>query len=308
MDSAELAPLVIFVYKRPGVTKQMLAAINRNLLAEKTETFIFCDGYKNDSDKEQVDEVRHIILDFAKHNNFKSVTVYESQKNKGLANSIIDGVTKIITKYGKVIVLEDDLLTSHNFLKFMNDCLDFYEKDLSVWSIGGTLRKVKKLERYDKDIYACYRAGSWGWASWLDRWEIVDWNVSDYDSYLNDRKRKRKFNRGGSDLSRMFEMQHNQEIDSWWIRWVYQESKNDMISIFPRKSLVKNIGYGEEATHTTIKRDIYHTECCEDYDYKLEHVEIDERIMREIQWYFSRVYRTLGKYKEMIWEMFHKRR
>ncbi len=288
-----LAPLVVFVYRRPDVTKQMLAAINRNCLAEQTDAFIFCDGFKDASDKDSVTAVRDIVHEFARHNRFKSVTIKEASANKGLANSVISGVAEVIHTYGKVIVLEDDLLTSHNFLNFMNDCLDFYEDDASVWSIGGTLRKMRRLDKYKKDIYAHYRIGSWGWATWINRWERVDWNISDYDSFIKNRKQKRRFNRGGSDLTGMLRAQHKGQIDSWAVRWGYQASKENMVSIFPRKSLVKNIGFGEDATHTALGKDIYETECCEDFEYSLEHVEIDERLMREYRWYLSRVYRTI---------------
>lgn len=289
----ETAPLVIFVYKRPDVTRKMFDAVNHNLLAEQTDLFIFCDGYKDSSDKESVQAVRNIVRDFVKHNKFRSVTVKESPQNKGLANSIIAGVTEVINKYGQVIVLEDDLLTSHNFLQFMNDCLAFYRDDCSVWSIGGTLKKLKYLNRYTKDIYACYRVGSWGWATWLDRWNCVDWNVSDYDEFMKNRKRKQRFNRGGSDLTGMLRAQHEGEIDSWAVRWGYQASKENMVSIFPRRSLVQNIGFGTGATHTALGKDIYGTECCEDFVYHLEPVEIDKRLMREYRWYLSRVYRTI---------------
>lgn len=299
-----VAPLVIFVYKRPDIAKQMLTAINKNLLVEKTDVFIFSDGSKSDSDKEKVNEVRNIIHEFSKNNNFKSVTIEESSVNKGLANSVINGVTKIINQYGKVIVLEDDLIASHNFLQFMNDCLEFYKDDTSVWSIGGMLgaafKKLRHLEQYDKDIYACYRAGSWGWASWRDRWEKIDWEMSDYDSFMKDRKRKKLFNRGGSDLVGMLRMQHDGKIDSWAIRWVYYQSKENMVSIFPCKSLIKNIGFGVDATHTSIGKNIYETECCEDYEYKLEHVKIDKKLMRDYQWQLSRVYRTIMDWRAKI--------
>lgn len=306
-----LAPLVIFVYKRPDITKQMFDAINKNLLAEQTDVFIFCDGSKNDSEREKVNAVRNVVHKFANSNNFRSVTVKESSSNKGLANSVISGVTEVINKYGKVIVLEDDLIAAHNFLQFMNDCLEFYENDLSVWSIGGMLAEaykgLKHLNKYDKDIYACYRGGSCGWASWCDRWEKVDWEMSDYDSFITDRKRKKLFNRGGSNLVGMLRMQHDGKIDSWAVRWIYQQSKENMISIFPRKPLIKNIGFGADATHTSVGGKIFETEYYEDYEYKLEHVEIDKKLMRDYQWQLSRVNRTIMAYWAKMSNIFDKK-
>lgn len=124
------APLVIFVYNRVDLTRKMLDAINKNTIANKTDVFIYSDGPKNEKDKQMVSEVRICIHKFSTQNNFKSVKIIESDYNKGLAKSIIEGVTEIIRANNRIIVLEDDLLAADNFLEFMNDCLDFYEKTI----------------------------------------------------------------------------------------------------------------------------------------------------------------------------------
>ena len=123
----KLAPVVLFVYNRPEHTKQTVEALQKNELAIKSELFIYSDAPKNIGVKEKIDEVRKYIKSI---NGFKKVTVIKREKNWGLAASIIDGVTKIVNEYGKVIVLEDDLVTSPYFLKFMNDALEFYKKKI----------------------------------------------------------------------------------------------------------------------------------------------------------------------------------
>lgn len=285
----ELAPLIIFVYNRADVTEKMLEAINKNELTEDTEVYIFSDGSKNTEDKEKVDHVREIISRFRNSNNFKEVHIIEAEENKGLANSIISGVTEIIRRYGKVIVLEDDLITATNFLTFMNECLEFYRDNPKIWSIGGTSYLLPALEKYPHDVYTCYRGESWGWASWLDRWEKVDWDISDYEQFMHDRKRKKMFRRGGQDMVDALKRQREGKTDSWAIRWCYQQSKEDMLTILPSKSLVKNIGWGEAGTHCSDKEDIFHTSVeGEGYRFKLEDVQVNAGIMKDFRRYYSR--------------------
>ena len=136
-----LAPIVLFVYNRPWHTKQTVEALQKNELAKESELFIYCDEAKNEDAGKSVDEVREYI---DKVDGFKKVTIIKREKNWGLADSIIDGVTKIVNEYGKIIVLEDDLVTSPYFLKFMNDGLEFYKDEKKVFGITGYAFPVKK--------------------------------------------------------------------------------------------------------------------------------------------------------------------
>lgn len=283
----ELAPLVIFVYNRAELTEKMLEAINRNELAEDTEVYIFSDGAKNIEDEQKVKEVRKVINLFKCDNNFREVHIIEAEVNKGLANSIISGVTKVINAYGKVIVLEDDLITATNFLKFMNECLEFYKDNPKIWSVAGTTYYLPSLENYPHDVYTCYRGESCGWGSWLDRWKRIDWNVADYEEFMNDRRRRKKFCRGGQDMVTSLRRQMEGKTDSWAIRWCYQQYKEDMLTILPVKSLTTNIGWGGSGTHSDIDR--FHTKIeGEGYEFFLENIDIDERLMRDFRNYFSK--------------------
>lgn len=293
-----LAPLVVFVYNREEITRKMLDAINKNFLADSTELFIFSDGWKSEKDMEKVIRVRTLIKEFKENNNFKKVTVIEAEKNKGLANSIIGGVTKVMNEYGRVIVLEDDLITANNFLRFMNDCLDYYEDIDKVWSIGGTTYKLPHLATYKHDVYACYRGESCGWASWKNRWDMVDWEVSDYQQFMHSMRKHRKFKRGGQDMVSALKLQMDGQTDSWAIRWCYCQSMNDMITILPRKSFIKNIGWGDEGTHAKDDKDYFGTAIeSEDFEYTLEQVRIDKTLMRDFRKYFSKFYIFFNKLK-----------
>lgn len=245
-----LAPIILFTYNRLEETVKTVESLSSNFLAKDSFLFIFSDGPKNINDVEKVGLVRDYIKSIK---GFKSISIKESTTNQGLANSVICGVNEIMNDFGKVIVLEDDLITSPNFLNFMNQALDFYEENNQVFSISGYTMNLSNLKNINDDFYFGYRGSSWGWATWRDRWESVDWDLKDFKGLSF--KEKCKFSKGGSDLPRMLNNQLNKKIDSWAIRWVYHQFTTNSFTIFPSKSKVNNIGYGGSATHTkTINR------------------------------------------------------
>lgn len=243
----ELAPICLFTYNRLEETKQTIAALKKNNLAAESELFIFSDAGKNKNAQEKVLKVRAYLKTIS---GFKKIEIVEAPENKGLANSIITGVTQVVNTYGKVIVLEDDLITTPNFLDFMNKALFFYKQNEKIYSISGYSMDLPSLKNYSKDYYLGYRASSWGWATWKEKWQDVDWDVKDYNTFKSSFLMKKKFNRGGSDLSRMLKNQMNGKIDSWAIRWCYHQFKKDMFTVFAAKSKVSSIGFGADATHT----------------------------------------------------------
>ncbi len=250
-----IAPVLLFTYKRLDVLKQTVTALQNNLLARETELFIFSDGGKSDADKEKVDEVRKYIKSVG---GFKKVVVIESAINKGLANSIIGGVTSIIANYESVIVLEDDLVTSTNFLAFMNQALEHYRKNPKIFSVAGFSFMIDGLAK--KDVYFTMRASSWGWATWKDRWEAIDWEVRNYNSFKKSSKQRQLFNRMGSDMAGMLDKQMNGKMDSWAIRWCFHQFQNQTFTVNPARSKIRNIGFAEGATHTVESFKRYDTE------------------------------------------------
>jgi hypothetical protein len=246
--SSKFAPILLFAYKRLDVLKQTVSALQDNFGAADTELFIFSDAPKSERDKSEVLLVRDYVRTIS---GFKNVVITESTVSKGLANSIIEGVSKVIRTYGKVIVLEDDLITSRNFLCFMNCALEYYETNQHIFSISGYTFPFKKPLNYKYDNYIITRGSSWGWASWQDRWETVDWAVTDYDQFLSNRNIRKKFSESGSDLVDMLKRQMSGKMDSWAIRWWYQQSKQNQFTAYPVISKVLNNGFDKDATHTT---------------------------------------------------------
>lgn len=275
-----LAPLILFVYNRPTHTRLTVEALLKNNLAPETDLYVYSDAAKNNSSNEKVEEVRAFIHQIS---GFKSITIIERQENMGLANSIISGVTEVIQKYKRVIVLEDDLLTSTDFLEYMNEALNVYEARPAIWSISGYQYPFGIPGNYPHDVYLSKRPHSWGWATWEDRWSKSNWNVLPDDPVFKNNTLKKAFNEGGEDLTRMLWSQVNGEIDSWYVRWAYSQFQNNCYSVFPVQSKVKNIGVDGSGTHFKHANNKYQTEISH---YKVnfpEHIEPNEEFFKLLQ-------------------------
>ena len=244
-----LAPIIMFAYNRLDTLKKTVNALEKNILADKSNIIIFSDYAKNIEDQKKVNQVREYLDELQNNHGFNSIDIRYSQENFGLARSIINGVSNVIERFGKVIVLEDDLITSTDFIEYMNEALKFYEDDKRIWSISGYTFNIKIPKSYNHDVFFTRRLCSWGWATWKDRWNLIDWEVSDFESFNGNKRYKKSFNMGGRDLSNMLKAQMEGEIDSWAIRSCYSQFKHNMYTVYPVKSKVKNIGFSGSGTH-----------------------------------------------------------
>lgn len=240
-----LAPICLFTYNRPDETRKTIEALQLNKLALESELFVFSDGPKREEDDAKVQETRSILKTIS---GFRKVEFIEAPENKGLANSIIDGVSRILEKYGKVIVLEDDLITSSNFLDFMNQALDYYETDRRIHSVNGYSLKLKSNRA---DVYFQQRPFPWGWGTWTDRWSIEIFNKTKLSNLITEDKTiLPQFKKAcGDDISRMLMNSLNGKNDSWYVRWAFDHFRKHTYSVFPSKSFVQNIGHSSEGTH-----------------------------------------------------------
>lgn len=296
------APVVVFGFNRPDVFGETIRALKNNSLATDTNLHIFIDGPRNEEDVLKVGNVAKIAHAVT---GFKSVTVNASPVNKGLANSIISGVTEIIEQYGRVIVVEDDLIVATSFLTYMNQFLDKYEHDYRIFQVSGFGVKIKPPKDYNYDIYMHIRAQSWTWGTWKDRWETVDWKVSDFIELSRDKKKQRAFNKGGSDLFGMLKGYMNGVNNSWYIRFNYSMFKQKKYAIVPVKSLVLNEGFGAEATHCNTynryKVDFQREE--KKYFRSPSTIEPDIRLYQQAVKYWSIRYRIYGKIMTLIYKL-----
>lgn len=289
----KLAPVVIFVYARPEHAMETIESLASNYHAQDTDVYIYSDAAKNEDVESRVEQVRSYIDSLTQMKLFKTLTINKAETNKGLAESIITGVSEIIEEYGRVIVVEDDLVSSVDFLQFMNDALNYYEADSRIWSICGYTFKIKFPLNYKHDLYLSHRGGSWGWATWKDRWANIDWEVSDYPDFKHNKKMRRHFNRGGLDMSRMLDSQMQGKIDSWAIRWCYAQSKINKLTVYPTVSRIQNIGLDGTGSHcgVTTKYDSFLSDGT--VECKMENIDIDKRVMKSYRDHFGTRYAFL---------------
>lgn len=289
-----LSPILLFVYNRFEHLENTVNSLKANSLARDSELHIFSDGPKDENDM-GVETVRQYIKDI---NGFKKIKIYENEFNAGLADSIISGVSKIIESSNKVIVVEDDLVVSKNFLSYMNRALDFYEFDdktmsISAYNYPTDLFKVPK--HYNKDVFYSLRNSSWGWGTWKNCWNIVDWELKDYYSFIKDSNAIKKFNLGGEDLTRMIKMQNNNEISSWAIRFCYAHYKNNMYSVTPIETLVDNTGHDGSGTHTRKNKSFSSNKMFSEKEIVFEDLEYDSIVQERHRLVFKKniIYKVL---------------
>jgi hypothetical protein len=288
-----LAPIVLFCYNRLDTLQQTVESLQQNYWAEESELFIFSDGAKKVEDEPVIAQVRDYLKTIT---GFKKIVITEAVKNKGLANSIIGGVHEIINRYDKVIVLEDDLVSSRNFLLYMNKALDYYKNNPKIFSVTGFSIPIRGLD--ENSVYFTQRANSCGWGTWKDRWNEIDWEVKDYAALMNDRVARRAFNKMGSDMTSLLTKQKMGKINSWAIRWCYHQFKHDLYSVHPVVSKIKNIGYAKGATHTKEKFNRFETKLDLSNSTEIDFdspVRLEKKVIRQFVRPYSMPYRVLYK-------------
>lgn len=256
----ELAPVIVFNYNRPDHSLRTWEALAQNRYAAETELYLYCDGPKaNASDEMQKriaelhTQAKQYAIEAPKTGKFKAVHVVCAEANKGLANSIIEGVTEVIKKHGRVIVLEDDLLTSPYFLKYMNEGLERYESRKAVFTICANrppMRKLRIPKDYPYDVFVSQRAMSTGWATWADRWQQIDWSMNYLPTLLKEPYQIDALNRVGKDMLYMLQLQRDHKIDSWAVQYSYAHFANHAVAIMPCVPYVDNIGFDGTGIHS----------------------------------------------------------
>jgi hypothetical protein len=295
----EISPVIIFAYKRLTSIKKVIAALQNCLLADQSDIFIFSDGPKSENEIQQVALVRD---ELSKITGFKSVTLNFSKEHKGLANSIIEGVTKVFEMYDSVIVLEDDIITSKNFLVFMNESLTHYKNNKKIFTISGYNVPMDNPVNYPYDVYFTLRSSSWGWGSWKDRWENIDWEVKEYDTFHKDKEQIKLFNKGGSDLFNMLKRQRSGKVDSWAIRWCFHQFKTNTYCIYPIVSKVKNIGFDNTASNSNSynRYDALLDEGT-NITFKFpENIEENKELLRKFSRFYGIKYRIIGRMRTFL--------
>ncbi|MFA5656652.1 MAG: glycosyltransferase family 2 protein [Dysgonamonadaceae bacterium] len=298
MKIKELAPIALFTYNRPYHTQQVLEALQKNELSRESELFVFSDGAKTEEEETHVAETRVIL---SKTTGFKKVSIIRRPKNFGLAANIIDGVTTILEKKGKIIVLEDDLLTAPSFLSFMNKALVLYEDEDEVAHIHSFCYSGLNLP----DTFLIKWAGSTGWATWKKSWELFNPNGAQLLAEIEERKLNETFDFNGTyQYTRMLRRQVEGKNNSWAIRWNASLFLNNKLSLNTGKSLIYNIGFDGTGEHSG-SQDFYNMELYEDELVIEKPAEIKENMeaRRQFEAFYRRTNSFWAKAKRRLQRM-----
>ena len=241
-----IAPVVLFTYNRLAHTQKTVSYLQKNDLANQTPLYIYSDGPNKAEDLIKVNEVRNYLRTIE---GFASVKIFERERNIGLAESIITGVTEILNSYDKVIVVEDDLLASQYFLTYMNDALSFYENNNEVISIHGYVYPVAEQL---PDTFFIKGADCWGWATWKRGWSLFERDGTKLLNELNSRSLTEAFDFDNAYyFTQMLEDQIAGKNNSWAIRWNASAFLKDKLTLYPGHSLVQNIGHDNSGVHSS---------------------------------------------------------
>ncbi|MBI3006143.1 MAG: glycosyltransferase family 2 protein [Ignavibacteriales bacterium] len=279
-----VSPVALFVYKRPQHTQRTLEALRNNVLADRTDLHIYADGPQGDADREAVEVVR---AGLTKVKGFQSVKVILHKRNRGLAESVISGVSEVVREHGRVIVVEDDLVTSRFFLKYMNDSLEFYKSDQDVISVHGYFYPIKAQL---PETFFLKGADCWGWGTWKRGWDLFEPDGTKLLGELRSKGLEKEFDLGGSyHYTQMLKQQCAGEIDSWAIRWHASAFLKNKLTLYPGRSLVHNIGHDSSGSHS---------ETMDAFDVSLSQSPI--QVSDIPKWHNEEIARDIGRYLRLL--------
>lgn len=291
--SFQPAPILLFVYRRPHHTRKTLQALRKNQGAAESDLVIYSDGPKGETDRQAVAEVRRICGEVR---GFGSCRMVAREENLGLAASIRQGVGDMLEQREQVIVMEDDLITHPAFLRYMNGALTAYAQHPQILSVSGYLPprwKVPRPKHFREDVWLSVRNMSWGWGTWRDKWQGVDWAQAEKDDFAARTDLQRGFAHGGADLPLMLMDQLAGKLDSWSVRFSYAHYRSERFALLPAESYVRPIGFDGSGVHCRPNplRWIETTRHARKTPKFPEHPEVDQDLNRGLRRSFDRHHR-----------------
>ena len=258
-----LAPVVLFTYKRPIHTKKVLESLLNCDLIQETDVIIYADGLKQTAtqkDKEELEATREVLLKYKENHNFKNIELHLSEQNKGIAYSVKKGAAKELEKYGKIIIMEDDIVPQKGFLKYMNEALDKYENEEKVWGISGYSFPLDNESVVKEQTYFLPVNCSWGWATWKSRWDKADFDVNSiFERFDKNSVTRESYNFGTCQYYEILEVLRDSKSDVWDALFHASMFLENGMFLYPNPSLAKNIGFDSTGTHCTEEDAFFNT-------------------------------------------------
>ena len=251
-----LAPIALFVYNRPYHTAKTLEALRANDLADQSQLFVFCDGPKKNADRKTLNAIAAVREVVKSQQWYQQVSIIESDTNKGLADAIVAGVTKIVNEYGKIIVLEDDIVTAKGFLSYMNAALNCYENQEKVMHIGAYMPYTNSIRTLPETFFSRFMS-CWGWGTWKASWEQANWDAATLYHEIAKPQVRYQFNLDGVlNFHEQLEQNISGQIHTWAIKWFASIFLNQGLCLYPKVSLTQNIGLDGTGVHCDEQQEI----------------------------------------------------
>jgi len=287
-----LAPVGVSTYIRLEHLKQTISALQHNTLAKESKLYVFSDAARL-GDEKKVEKVRRYLCNIS---GFREVNIIERDTNDRVFNNR-DGIRQLLEQYGNIIFLEEDIVTAPGFLKFMNEALVYYKKSKDILSVSGYTPPLSSLNSYRNDVYKLTRFNAWGFATWRDKFDPFGFDINEHgvENYIKNSDFKEKFNQNGEDLYEMLMQEYNGNLDALDVKIMFYEFKYNKHTIYPRKSLVQNIGHDGSGIHCGVSNKFHHKELWSKVgEFKfIKDLKIDENIVKEnykfrrLDWYYK---------------------
>jgi GT2 family glycosyltransferase len=237
-----LAPIALFTYNRTDHLHRTIESLKKNYLASESDLFLFSDGWKDDEDRIKVENVRKYLQSIS---GFKTVTIFERSSNYGIARSEIEGITQVLSQNERIIVMEDDLITSPYTLRFLNDALEIYKNDLNTATIHSHIENIKGLP----ELFFDNKSGCLAWATWARAWREISFDEELFLKEIESQNRTHEFDRNGTYPFTQLLRDHTERNDRSWDYSVYAcFFLKNMLTLYPGESFVQHIGF-DSGTH-----------------------------------------------------------
>lgn len=243
------APVIMFGFNRPELQSMVMERFVDCVGARDRDIFVYLDGPRNAEDRAKSDEIFQMLSGY-QVSCLPRMKIFRREYNFGCRENICQGITEILKRYGRAIMIEDDILVSRTFLEFMDNALEFYKDDQRIWSINGFQKFLLRIPSdYPYDVYYAYIMSAWGWATWNDRWCQVDFDMKDWPDFRSRPENIDLLNKAGLMLVPMLDRQYEGKLKTWDVQCMFHMMKNGLYSIEPRYQVSKNIGCLPNSEH-----------------------------------------------------------
>ena len=281
-----VAPVIMFGFNRPDVQELSMKCFANCYGARERDLYVFIDGPRNSNDEILSKQILKMLRSF-KETGFQRMKIVMREHNLGCRENIVQGISEVISKYGRAIMIEDDILVSRTFLQFMDEALDTFLTDQRIWCINGFQKFFFKIPKnYAHDLYYSFLNCAWGWATWKDRWNAVDFDMSDWLDFKKDPENLEKLDKACYFLRSMLDAQYSGTLRTWDVQCMYHMVKNGLYAIEPRYQVSKNIGCRPGSEHFAntdplmlVQKFYNYLPVCE------KAIPFDDRIMKQYRYY-----------------------